>query len=158
MHPFLESQDGLGKFRLAVALDSRDGQDLAAGNVEADAVNDVLAVRGDDGEVLDLEGRLLRLGGGLVQGQVDGPAHHHGGQLRGGGAGLAEPTTLPRRITVMVSETAFTSRSLCEMNTMEVPLALELAHDVQQFVGFLRASARRWVHPGSAPWRPGPGP
>jgi hypothetical protein len=37
------------------------------------------------------------------------------------GAWEAVPTTLPRRITVMVSETAFTSRSLWEMKTMEVP-------------------------------------
>ena len=36
--------------------------------------------------------------------------------------GSALPTTLPRRMTVMVSDTAFTSRSLCEMKTIEVPL------------------------------------
>ena len=38
--------------------------------------------------------------------------------------GSAEPTTLPRRMTVMVSETAFTSRSLWEMKTIDVPWLL----------------------------------
>ena len=36
-------------------------------------------------------------------------------------SGAASPTTLPRRITVILSATSFTSRSLWVINTMEVP-------------------------------------
>ena len=45
--PLLQAQDGLGQFRLAVALHAGDGEDLAAGDVEADAVHHVLAGRRD---------------------------------------------------------------------------------------------------------------
>ena len=57
--------------------------------------------------------------------------------------GGALPTTLPRRITVITSPTALTSRSLWVMKMMEVPCALSAAHDVHQLVDLLRREHRR---------------
>ena len=57
-------------------------------------------------------------------------------------SGLASPTTLPRRITVIRSATARTSRSLWVMKTIEVPAALQRPHDVHQVVGLLRGEHR----------------
>ena len=48
----LQAEDGLGQFRLAVALHAGDGEDLAAGDVEAESVHDVLAGGPIDREVL----------------------------------------------------------------------------------------------------------
>ena len=55
---------------------------------------------------------------------------------------LASPTTLPRRITVIRSATARTSRSLWVMKTIDVPAALQRPHDVHQVVGLLRGEHR----------------
>ncbi len=41
-------------------------------------------------------------------------------------SGVAEPTTLPRRITVIWSAIALTSLSLCVMNTIDLPAALSV--------------------------------
>ena len=52
--------------------------------------------------------------------------------------GGRSPTTLPRRMTVIVSAIACTSLSLCEMNTIDRPPALQLAHDPEQVLGLAR--------------------
>ena len=56
--------------------------------------------------------------------------------------GLASPTTLPRRMTVIRSATARTSRSLWVMKTIEVPPSFRDAHDLDQVVGLLRGEHR----------------
>ena len=55
-----------------------------------------------------------------------------------GAVGSAVPTILPRRITVIRSATALTSRSLWVMKTIDLPAALSPRITLEQLVGLLR--------------------
>ena len=58
-------------------------------------------------------------------------------------SGAVVPTTLPRRMTVIRSPIALTSRSLWVMKMIDVPRRLQLAHDLHQLVDLLRREHRR---------------
>jgi hypothetical protein len=79
----LNAQDGFGQFRLAVALDTGDGENLALGDVEADPVHHVGAIGCPHGQVLHHERGFFPLCRGLIKAQAHGAANHHGGQFSG---------------------------------------------------------------------------
>lgn len=73
--------DRFDKLRLAVAVDACDAIDLAGADLEADVVDDCLAVLALDRKAVHLENRLARLGLLLVHLEVDRASDHHFGQL-----------------------------------------------------------------------------
>jgi hypothetical protein len=116
----LQTHDRLGELGLAVALHAGDGEDLAGTHVEADVVDDDDAVGADDAKVLtsrppaDVRGFLCTVS------STGRPTIIEASSVLDA-VGSASPTTLPRRMTVMRSATARTSRSLCVMKTIAVP-------------------------------------
>ncbi len=79
----LDTQDGFGQFRLAIALDTGDGENLTLGDVEADSVHHIGAVRRAHCQVFHHERGFLRLRGSFVQAQAHRAPNHHGRQFRG---------------------------------------------------------------------------
>src|SRR5215218_6935342 len=73
--------EGLGEFRLAVAVHPGDAQDLTPPHLEANAVYGRLARAGEDGQVLGREADPFRVVGRLLDAQEHVAADHHAGQL-----------------------------------------------------------------------------
>ena len=121
----LQAEDRLGELGLAVALHARDGDDLAARDVERHVV-DLAAPRRRRSP--SGRGPARRLAG-LGRAPCPRRARPRGrpsatASSVSAAVGSAVPTTLPRRMTVIRSATARTSRSLWVMKTIEVPGSL----------------------------------
>ena len=140
---FGESDDRLGQFRLSVALDTGDGENLTTPDVEGHIVDDDVLGLVDDGESPDLESRIARIGGFLLGRQRHGAADHLAGQFGLGrlGRGLADDLAAADdrdRVGDRADLTEFVGdeHDRCA-------LLLELAHDRDEFVGLLRSQHGR---------------
>ena len=100
--------------RLAVAVDARDGDDLARADLQRDAVDGRQAAVVVDAQVLDLEQRLAGVPGVLLDAQHDVAADHHAWRASASSAPAVSivPIVLPRRSTVTRSATSSTSMQL----------------------------------------------
>ena len=102
-----------------------DAEDLAGARLERDVLDDLVAARVDDRDVGDVEDDVARtapasLSTTRLTSRPTIISASSASEVEGG----ALPTTLPRRITVMTSPTALTSRSLWVMKMIEVPCSL----------------------------------
>ena len=78
----LKTREAVYEFRLAVAVDTGDTDDLARANVEADVIDSHLgASLGGDGHVLHLQNYISGMRGSLVNFEADIAADHHAAQL-----------------------------------------------------------------------------
>src|ERR1700759_2506746 len=75
-----ESGQSFNQFRLPVALDPRDADDLAGANVERDAAHSALAAR-PDGKVLYSEHHSARLSVRLLDAEQNVAPDHHARQF-----------------------------------------------------------------------------
>ena len=114
----------LAQLGLPVALHPGHAQDLARPDLEGHPVHPDPAGLVGHGQVGHVEDHLAGLGRLLADPQLHIPADHQGGEFVLGGRRGRSPTTAPRRSTVIVSAMAWTSLSLCEMNTTDVPPAV----------------------------------
>ena len=133
--PLPQAEDRLGQLRLAVALHAGHREDLPAGHVEPDVVEQLHAVVRDHGEPGDLQGPLPRLGLALGDGQGHVPAHHEGREL--GGRGLRgrlahHPAPADHRDDV---GDRLDLPQLVGDEQDRLPGPAQLAHDLEQLVG-----------------------
>ena len=116
-------EQGLGQLGLPVALDPGDADDLPAGHLEVQVVDHQRAVGRGHRHTLHWSaadrgvrrGRLLATSSSTARPTISSAS------WASESVGLAWPTTLPRRITVIVSAMARTSRSLWVMKTIALP-------------------------------------
>ena len=133
-----QPQQRLDQFFLAVALHAGQSQDLARAYVQGDPVDgDRAAV------VLTTRSSISRVTSPGSAGPSRRSARRRGRPSSSASSaslesGRAWPTTLPRRITVILSAIALTSRSLWVMNTIDVPDALRSRMTPDQIVDLLR--------------------
>lgn len=114
-----------------------DGEDLALGDVEAQAVHHALPVRGLHGEVPDLEGHLAERGGLLVERQADGPTDHEGREFRGGSARVGGADHLAAADHGDDVGDGLDLAQLVRDEHDRLPVRLQLRHDAEQLVGLL---------------------
>ena len=85
-HQGLQAGEAVDELGLAVAVDAGDAHDLAPADLQGHVLDGVVAVGlGGHGHVLHGEDHLAGLLGLLGHVEVHVAAHHHGGQLLGGG-------------------------------------------------------------------------
>ena len=91
-----QPQDDLAQLGLPVALDARDGEDLAGAHAQVDVVEQDGAVL-DEADTVQDEPVVPGVGRGLVNGEGDVVADHEAGELGGRGGGLGGADDAPRR-------------------------------------------------------------
>ena len=118
-----QPHDRLDQLVLAVAGDAGDSEDLAGANLEADAVDDLVPTVIGDPEVLGLE-HDVRPACSSPRSTVSWTSRPTISSARSSSFvsdGMREPTTFPRRMTVMRSAISRTSYSLWLMKMTDVP-------------------------------------
>ena len=92
----LQAGDAVDQFRLAVAVDACDTDDLAPADLEAHVLHGVVFVPlGGHGHAPHVQHYLAGLGRGLLHHEVHVPAHHHPAQLLLGAGGDVHGANVP---------------------------------------------------------------
>ena len=136
---FFQAGEGIDKFRLAVAFDTGQADDLPFPDLQAGVLHSVAAVDpGGNGEPLHLEDGLTGFGGLLVGNQLHIPAHHQAGHLLHTGLGHLHGA----HILALAEHGAavghgFDLRQLVGDEQDGFALFFERAHDFHQLVDLL---------------------
>ena len=136
--------DGVHQLLLAVAVDACDTHDLARMDVEVEAAHLLDATFVLDGEVADREDRLARMGGGLLDREVDVTTDHLRGQL--GLVGLVDVDRT--HVDAATDDRALVGGlhdllQLMRDNDDRLALGNEVMHDLDELLDLLRGKDGR---------------
>ena len=135
----LQAGEAVDKFRLAVAVDAGDADDLSPADLHGHVVHRVVLVAlGGHRHALDVQHHVAGLRGLLLHHEVHVPAHHHGGQgLRGG------VLDVHRADVLALAQHTATVGHLHDLGQLvgdeqdALPLGGQIFHNVHQFLNLL---------------------
>ena len=147
-HGRLQSGQGINKFRLAVAVDTGDADDLARADAERHVLDGIVLVNlGGDRQMLDRQNLAARLKRALFDMEIDVSADHHSGQFLRRGM-----RSFDRADALALAQNGDAVGDLHDLVQLvgdkEDALALgrEVFHDLHEFLDFLRRqNGRRLV-------------
>ena len=143
--PAVTPEQRLGELGLPVALDAGDADDLAAARPPGRGRRRPCAPLGPATDTPSQHQPRLRraaAAGSLSTSRLTARPTISSASWASESVGLAVPTTLPRRITVILSAIARTSRSLWVMKTIALPSSRSDRITVDQLVDLLRRQHR----------------